>query len=78
MESLYSIDDKKSFAKMSVVGLKARVRKEACTACGCCEKVCPVKAVSLALGGQAEVDKAACIGCMRCLRACPESAIRAG
>lgn len=62
---------------MSVAGLKARVRRGDCTACGRCVKACPVGAIGLPEGG-AEVNESACIGCMRCYRACPARAIEAG
>ena len=54
---------------------KAFVDKELCVACGCCENVCPVKAVSVAVGIWAQVNEARCVGCGKCARECPASVI---
>jgi len=53
---------------------KASVSKE-CVACGCCEKVCPVKAISIYKGIYAKPDEQKCIGCGKCAEACPASVI---
>lgn len=43
-----------------------------CTACGLCEKKCPVGAISKK--NLLITDKEKCIGCMRCVRICPQNA----
>lgn len=43
-----------------------------CTACGLCEKECPVGAISKK--NLRKTDKGKCIGCMRCVRICPQNA----
>lgn len=50
------------------------VRAEACTACGRCIAICPVKAISF-VKGKAHIDKETCIGCGECLCACKFNAI---
>ncbi|WKY43258.1 4Fe-4S dicluster domain-containing protein [Eubacteriaceae bacterium ES2] len=55
------------------------VVSDACIACGKCEKVCPVLAISMknvAEGkGKAEIDQNICLGCGVCVRNCPKNAI---
>lgn len=46
-----------------------------CVACGCCEKVCPLKAVAVKKGVRAIVDPQRCVGCGKCREACPASVI---
>lgn len=53
----------------------ARVAREECVACGCCEKVCPRKAVKVWRGMFALVDQELCVGCGLCARECPASVI---
>lgn len=48
---------------------------EECVACGCCEKTCPLKAISIFKGLYAQVDASKCIGCGKCQKACPASVI---
>lgn len=43
-----------------------------CTACGTCEKGCPVKAIEK--DDFQHTDKSKCIGCMRCVKNCPAQA----
>lgn len=52
----------------------AVVSKE-CVACGCCESVCPLNAISVFKGLYAEVEETKCIGCGKCQKACPASVI---
>lgn len=54
---------------------KAFVDSELCVACGCCVKVCPVKAIQVWKGITARVDMARCVGCGKCVRECPASVI---
>lgn len=46
-----------------------------CVACGCCVKVCPMKAIEVVRGIAATVDESRCVGCGRCARECPASVI---
>lgn len=52
----------------------AMVSKE-CVACGCCEKECPLGAISVFIGLYAVVDANKCIGCGKCAKICPASVI---
>lgn len=54
---------------------KALVEQSLCVACGCCVKVCPLKAVQVVKGIMAEVDWNKCVGCGKCLKECPASVI---
>ncbi len=54
---------------------KAVVNQEDCVACGCCLKVCPVKAISVYKGIRAQVDENKCVGCGKCAKECPASVI---
>ena len=59
---------------------KVRKRKkafveEACVACGCCVKVCPLSAIQIVKGIVARVDAEKCVGCGKCARECPASVI---
>jgi Fe-S-cluster-containing hydrogenase component 2 len=54
---------------------KAVVDESACVACGCCVKVCPMRAISVVRGIAARVDRDKCIGCGKCARECPASVI---
>lgn len=53
----------------------AVVDKNACVACGCCAKVCPISAIRIWRGIRAEVDPERCVGCGKCARECPASVI---
>lgn len=57
---------------------KAKVDKNACVACGCCVKACPLGAISVFKGVYAKVDTDKCIGCGKCKKACPASVIEIG
>ena len=54
---------------------KAVVDENACVACGCCAKVCPLSAIRVWRGIRAAVDAERCMGCGRCARECPASVI---
>ena len=54
---------------------KARVEQDACVACGCCVKVCPLRAIEIWKGIAAKVDMNKCVGCGKCARECPASVI---
>ena len=45
---------------------------ESCTACGMCEEICPMKAVTIV---DAAIDPDKCIGCGLCVEACPTGAV---
>lgn len=51
---------------------------EECVACGCCVKVCPLKAISIYKGVYAQVDENKCVGCGKCANVCPAQVIRIG
>lgn len=57
---------------------KARVDTSACVACGCCVKVCPMKAIEIVRGIAARVDPDKCVGCGKCATECPASVITVG
>lgn len=52
----------------------AIVDKVRCSGCGDCMMVCPVDAITMALG-KAEVDPDECIGCGACVDECRRGAI---
>ncbi len=60
-----------------------QVNGEACTGCGKCVEVCPVKAMALVTANdpvrprlkQAVVNETLCLGCGLCVRACPGESI---
>lgn len=54
---------------------KALVDSAACVACGCCVKVCPVRAIEVVRGIAARVDHSKCVGCGKCAAECPASVI---
>lgn len=54
---------------------KAMIDQSLCVGCGCCVKVCPLKAVQVVKGIMAQVDWDKCVGCGRCVRECPASVI---
>ena len=47
-----------------------------CIACGACQSVCPVEAISEG-DGKYEIDADACVDCGACEAACPTGAISA-
>lgn len=54
---------------------KAFVDQNSCVACGCCVKVCPMKAIQIIKGIMAQVDINKCVGCGKCAKECPASVI---
>lgn len=48
---------------------------DACVACGCCVKECPLKAITIYKGVYAKVDEDKCVGCGKCAKACPAQII---
>ncbi len=55
-------------------GVAPFVIAERCVGCEACQKVCPVKAISLR-HGKAHLDNSRCIGCASCIAACSSEAI---
>ena len=54
---------------------KASVDSRLCVACGCCIKVCPLRAIEIVRGVMAQVNGDKCVGCGKCARECPASVI---
>ena len=54
---------------------RAVVNGDACVACGCCVKVCPLSAIQVRHGVRAAVDPERCVGCGKCAKECPASVI---
>lgn len=54
---------------------RAVVDQKRCVACGCCVKVCPLKAIQIVKGIMAQVDEEKCVGCGKCAKECPASVI---
>ena len=54
---------------------RAVVNGDACVACGCCVKVCPLSAIQVRHGIRAAVDPERCVGCGKCAKECPASVI---
>lgn len=54
---------------------RAAVNWDACVACGCCVKVCPLSAIQIWHGVRADVDPERCVGCGKCAKECPASVI---
>lgn len=62
--------------KNSAVKKSATIYEQECVACGCCVKVCPLKAINIEKGIFARVDKNKCVGCGKCEKICPASVIK--
>lgn len=58
-----------------VIRKKAYVDTNLCVACGACEKVCKLGAISVFKGMYAKVDLDKCVGCSMCAKECPASII---
>ncbi|MDK2990850.1 MAG: coenzyme hydrogenase subunit gamma [Clostridiales bacterium] len=54
--------------------MTAIVNEARCSGCGDCMTVCPVDAITMALG-KAEIDPDECIGCGACIDECRRGAI---
>ena len=54
---------------------RAYVEQRDCVACGCCVKVCPMKAIQIYRGLYAQVDEDKCVGCGKCAKECPATVI---
>ena len=48
---------------------------EKCTACGKCESVCPVEAISKG-ENKYEINQETCVSCGQCVSECPVEAIQ--
>ncbi len=55
--------------------MKPSVIQDKCTACGCCIRICPVKAIAFNAKKKAQIDTKICIGCGECLCACKFDAV---
>lgn len=55
--------------------LRVRTDASACTSCGTCEDVCPMRATDVDVEQGQTVNRHLCIGCQDCVSACPENAI---
>jgi iron only hydrogenase large subunit-like protein len=51
-----------------------RFKKEICTGCGACLKVCPTEAIRIRDGSSIRLE-GICVGCGECLRVCPVGAV---
>ena len=63
---------------MISVGKKRRravVNQSACVACGCCAKVCPLRAIEIVRGVMAQINPEKCVGCGLCAKECPVGVI---
>jgi ferredoxin/flavodoxin len=49
---------------------------QGCTACGLCERICPVRNIEMSNDHPQFADR--CMLCLRCLHACPQEAIQVG
>ena len=54
---------------------RAYVEQADCVACGCCMKVCPMKAIEVYRGLYAQVNENKCVGCGKCAKECPATVI---
>lgn len=54
---------------------KAFVNQKLCVGCGCCLKVCKLRAISIPGGAYAIIDEDKCVGCGMCSTECPASII---
>ncbi len=54
---------------------KAVIHQADCVACGCCVKVCPLRAIEIMKGIAAQVNYDRCVGCGKCAKECPASTI---
>lgn len=54
---------------------RAVVDQSTCVACGCCIKVCPLRAIEIVRGVMAQVNGGQMCGCGKCARECPASVI---
>ena len=54
---------------------RAYIEEKDCVACGCCVKVCPMKAIQVYRGLYAQVDESKCVGCSKCAKECPATVI---
>ena len=54
---------------------RAYIEEKDCVACGCCVKVCPMKAIEVHRGLYAQVDADKCVGCGKCAKECPATVI---
>lgn len=54
--------------------VKPHIKKEECTACGCCIDICPVSAISWK-DDKAFIDQKICVGCGECICACKFNAV---
>ncbi|HPW67915.1 MAG: ATP-binding protein [Desulfomonilia bacterium] len=71
----FATDEKTRRAVLSPSRYQAHLDKDACTACGLCADICPVKALGSGDGDTMLLDADACIGCGLCGSVCPVGAV---
>ncbi len=71
----FATDEKTRRAVLSPSRYQAHLDKEACTACGLCADICPVKALGSENGDTVLLDVDVCIGCGLCATVCPVGAV---
>ncbi|MGI6173221.1 MAG: 4Fe-4S binding protein [Christensenellales bacterium] len=54
---------------------RAEIDRASCVACGCCVKVCSLRAIEVYRGICAQIDEDRCVGCGKCVRECPAGVI---
>ncbi|MGD0231770.1 MAG: FAD-binding protein [Syntrophorhabdales bacterium] len=55
---------------------KAHLVPDTCIACGRCEAVCPMNAITYDEKGEPVIDFEACTGCGECVKSCPAAALK--
>jgi ferredoxin len=71
----FAKDEKVRRAVLSPSRYQAHLDTEACTACGLCEDICPVKAIKSKGGDTMLLDVEVCIGCGLCGSVCQVGAV---
>ncbi|MEI8080798.1 MAG: 4Fe-4S binding protein [Actinomycetes bacterium] len=57
---------------------RVRSSGSACTSCGTCQDVCPMRAVQVTPEAEQTINRHLCIECQDCVSACPDGALQYG